>query len=322
MSRFTWHASHEQFPPGQLLDLAQQAEDAGFDGIFSSDHLQPWLPTQGQAGFLWTWLGAALARTSRTTFGAITVPGGWRYHPVIAAQAIATAASMFPGRLPWIALGSGEAVNEVPLGNSWPAKAERDRRLREGIAIIRRLLRGEEVEHHGVLDAAGARVWSLPEIPPALIGAALSAGTAEWLGSCADGLLTAGIDPKLLRPVAEAFRGGGGSGKPIHLKVDVSYAASAEDALRNAYREWRIVALDRETKADLVSPEQFRQRTETVTLEEVSSKVIVSNQPDHFVARLRELSEMGFETIDIHNVGPNQAEFIAVFGRHVLPALR
>jgi alkanesulfonate monooxygenase SsuD/methylene tetrahydromethanopterin reductase-like flavin-dependent oxidoreductase (luciferase family) len=86
-----------------------------------------------------------MAVTERLRFGLITVPGGWRYHPVILAQAVATLGEMFPGRLPWIALGSGEAINEAVTGGAWPEKAERNARLREGAEIMRALLAGETV---------------------------------------------------------------------------------------------------------------------------------------------------------------------------------
>src|SRR5687767_12187820 len=145
MTFYSFHASHEQFSPSALLRLAAAAEAAGFDSVFSSDHLQPWSPSQGESGFTWSWLGAALQATKALTFSAITVPIGLRYHPALLAQAIATLGEMFPGRLPWIALGSGEAVNEHLFGLGWPEKPERDRRLKEALGIVRELLEGRSV---------------------------------------------------------------------------------------------------------------------------------------------------------------------------------
>ena len=84
-----------------------------------SDHLAPWGVDQGESGYAWSWLGAALASTS-FSLGVVTAPGQ-RYHPVIAAQAIATLEEMFPDRF-WVALGSGEAVNEHVTGDPWPPK--------------------------------------------------------------------------------------------------------------------------------------------------------------------------------------------------------
>lgn len=47
MARIGFHASHEQFPPSELLRLVQLAEAAGFDCAMSSDHFRLWGPAQG-----------------------------------------------------------------------------------------------------------------------------------------------------------------------------------------------------------------------------------------------------------------------------------
>ena len=121
--RIGFHASHEQFPPSELLALARAAERAGFDCGMSSDHFRPWGAAQGHSGFAWSWLGAAMAST-RMPFGVISAPG-YRYHPAILAQGAATLAEMFPGRF-WLALGSGQRLNEDITGLAWPEKAERN----------------------------------------------------------------------------------------------------------------------------------------------------------------------------------------------------
>src|SRR5690349_22421621 len=144
MTRFAWHASHEQVPPDALLAAAQHAEQVGFPAAMSSDHCAPWSERQGQSAFAWSWLGAALQATG-LPFGVVNAPGQ-RYHPAIIAQAIGTLAAMYPGRF-WAALGSGEASNEHITGTGWPAKPVREARLRECVEIIRALLRGEEVSH-------------------------------------------------------------------------------------------------------------------------------------------------------------------------------
>src|SRR3712207_1221955 len=146
MVRVGFHASHEQFAPSELLRLVRAAERAGFDCAMSSDHFRPWGAAQGQSGFAWSWLGAALEAT-RLPFGVVTAPG-WRYHPAVLAQAGATLAEMYPGRF-WMALGSGEAINEAITGLPWPEKAERNARLEECAAVMRALLAGETVTHRG-----------------------------------------------------------------------------------------------------------------------------------------------------------------------------
>ena len=109
--------------------------------------------------------------------------------PAIIAQAAATLAEMFPGRF-WVALGSGQAINEHITGARWPTKAERNARLRECVDVIRALWAGETVTHHGRIHVDEARLWSLPEQPPRIIGPALSEETAEFVGGWADGFIT------------------------------------------------------------------------------------------------------------------------------------
>src|SRR5687767_3353420 len=157
MAAIGFHASHEQLPPSALLRAVRAAEEAGFDAAMCSDHFAPWSVRQGHSGHSWAWLGSALQATN-LTFGVVTAPGQ-RYHPAIVAQAIATLAEMHPGRF-WAALGSGEAMNEHITGDRWPDKATRDARLLECVEIIRALLRGDEVTHHGLVTVDRARLGS------------------------------------------------------------------------------------------------------------------------------------------------------------------
>jgi len=109
---------------------------------------------------------------------------------VISAHAMATVAAMFPGRLPWVALGSGEALNEHVTGDPWPSKPERMERLRECVEVMRALWRGEEVSHRGHVVVDRARLGSLPDRPPRLVAGAMSVKTAAWAVQWADGLIT------------------------------------------------------------------------------------------------------------------------------------
>lgn len=322
MIHCSYHASHEQFAPSELLTLATHAEAAGFDAVFCSDHLQPWAPSQGHAGHTWSWLGAALQATRRVSFSTITVPGGWRYHPVPLAQAIGTLGEMFPGRVPWIAFGSGEAVNERLVGADWPGKAERNERLRRGVQVVRALLAGERVSHDGTPRVEEARVWDRPAIPPRLFGAALSESTARWLGAWADGLLTLGRDLDALKRRIDAFREGGGEGKPVHVKVDVAWAESDAQALAEAHRQWRFNTLGSDVNASLRQPEDFESATRHVSPEELHAHVLASSDLGRHLAHLQACRALGVQSIDIHHVGLSQRPFIDAYGRHVLEALR
>src|SRR5687767_5635029 len=181
------HCSHEQIPPSRLLAHVREAEAAGFGAAMSSDHFSPWSERQGESGFAWSFLGAALQATE-LPFGVVCAPGQ-RYHPAIVAQAATTLCEMFPGRL-WVALGTGEASNEHITGERWPPKEARNRRLRECVDVIRALFAGETVSCDGLVRVDRARLYTLAPEPPPLIGPAVSVETAGWVGEWADGLVT------------------------------------------------------------------------------------------------------------------------------------
>lgn len=318
MSIIGFHASHEQIDPASLLKFVVQAEQAGFDAAMCSDHFAPWSERQGQSGFAWAWLGAALQATS-LPFGVVNAPGQ-RYHPAIIAQASATLEQMFPGRF-WMALGSGEAANEHITGERWPDKSARNERLGECVEIMRRLFAGEVVTHRGNVTVDRAKLWTRPANPPKMIGAAVSAETAQWVGGWADGLITINQPYDKLKRLIEAFRAGGGEGKPIFLQVHLSFAEDSQTALDVAYEQWRSNVFSPPMCWDLELPEYFDEASRFVRKEDMHASVVISHEPSRYVDVLGSLAEFGFEGLYLHHVGQDQSRFIDVFGEHVLPHL-
>lgn len=314
-----YHVSHEQFSPGTLLKLVQAAEAVGFDTALSSDHFHPWSRTQGQSGFAWSWLGAALQATT-LSMGVVCAPGQ-RYHPAIIAQAAATLAEMFPGRF-WLALGSGQRLNEGIVGSDWPTKEDRNERLIECAQIMRALWRGETVNHHGQIVIEEATLHTRPAAPPVLLGAALTPQTAEWLGGWADGMITISKPRQELQEIVAAFRRGGGEGKPIVLKVQIAYAENDEAARQGAWEEWRTTIFKSALLSELRTPEQFEAAAQFVTEDDLLQPVRVSADPQRHLQWLQEDLEMGFEQLILHNVHRDQQRFIGDFGEKVLPGLR
>jgi probable non-F420 flavinoid oxidoreductase len=312
------HCSHEQIPPSRLLMHVREAEAAGFGAAMSSDHFSPWSERQGESGFAWSFLGAALQATA-LPFGVVNAPGQ-RYHPAIIAQAAATLAELFPGRL-WVALGTGEASNEHITGERWPSKSQRNARLRECVDVIRALFAGEVVNHEGLVRVDRARLWTLPAQPPSLVGAAVTAETARWCGGWADGLVTINQPAETLKRVIAAFREGGGEGKPIYLQVHLSWAETDEGALRIAHDQWRTNVFSPPLCWDLETVEQFDLAAAHVRPEDLHQAVLVSSDPARHVGWLRELAGLGFEQIQLHHVGQDLRPFIDTFGERVLPQL-
>ncbi|WOD40210.1 TIGR03885 family FMN-dependent LLM class oxidoreductase [Nodosilinea sp. E11] len=319
MVQFSYHASHEQFPPSLLLTYAQQAEQAGFQAITCSDHFHPWSERQGESGFAWSWLGAAMQAAS-LPFGVVCAPGQ-RYHPAIIAQAAATLGEMFPDRF-WVALGSGQAMNEAITGPTWPIKAQRNARLKECVDIMRALWAGETVTHHGLVCVEEAKLYTRAAHPPQIMGAAITPKTAEWVGGWADGLITISHPHDKLRQVVEAFRRGGGEDKPMYLKVQLSYAEDDETALTGAYDQWRTNIFDSPVQTDFRHPQQFDAAASFVKPEDMYDHVRIAADPQQHIDWLQKDIDLGFETISLHNVNRGQQRFIDVFGEQILPALQ
>lgn len=323
MATLGFHASHEQIPPSRLLEAVIAAEAAGFGAAMCSDHFSPWSERQGESGFAWTWLGAALQATS-FSFGVVTAPGQ-RYHPAISAQAFAGLAELFPGRF-WAALGSGEAVNEHITGDGWPDKPTRDARLLECVDVIRRLLAGEDVTHHGLVTVDRARLWTLPaeqSYPlPQLLGAAVSAKTAGVVGGWADGLITIRQPIETLRQVIAGFREGGGEGKPVYIQQHLSYDPDQDRALELAHDQWRSNIFASSLAWDLERVEQFDAAAKYVRSEDMHEHVCISSDLGRHVGWIEELLDLDVDGVYLHHVGQEQQAFIDAFGDQVLPAVR
>ncbi|MHC9292938.1 TIGR03885 family FMN-dependent LLM class oxidoreductase [Mycobacterium sp. LTG2003] len=317
MTVIGFHCSHEQISPAQLLHDVQHAEQAGFTAAMSSDHFSPWSERQGESGFAWSFLGAALA-TTNLPFGVVNAPGQ-RYHPAIIAQAIATLAQMFPGRF-WAALGSGEASNERVTGEAWPRKDVRDQRLVECVDVIRRLLGGDEVSHDGLVHVNRAKLWTLPDTVPDLVGPAVTPETAARHAVWADGLVTVNQSKDALRKVLDAYRVAGGRG-PARLQIHLSWAPTDEQALAIAHDQWRSNVFSPPICWDLESVDAFDVVSAYVTPDQVMKSVNVSGDLGRHCQWLHEYIEQGWDELYLHFVGQQQRGFIDAFGENVLPQL-
>lgn len=313
-----YHASHEQLPPSALLEAVQDAERAGFDVAMCSDHFAPWGLAQGESGFAWSWLGAALATTS-LRFGIVTAPGQ-RYHPAILAQAVATLAEMFPGRF-WAALGSGEAINEHITATGWPPKPYREQRLRESADVMRRLIAGETVDHEGAVAVHAARVWSRPPVLPAFLGAAVSAETAAWAAEWAEGLITVGTDPAQVARVVGAYRDNGGRGD-VALQVHVCLAESRADGLAIVADQWRHATAPADRMWDIAQPEEFDRLADVGDLDKLDAAVVIEPDAGRMAERLAELAAAGVDELYLHEVGKDQRTFLHRAAAELIPALK
>jgi coenzyme F420-dependent glucose-6-phosphate dehydrogenase len=319
MMTIAYHASHEQFAPSDLLYYVQLAKQAGFTAITCSDHLVPWYPQQNNSGSCWPWLGAAM-QACQLPFSAVTTPG-YRYHPVILAQMIATIDEMFPGRFT-IAMGDGEALNETIVNVGWPNKEERMTRLELCIDIMRRLWRGETVTQQGALSVNHAKLYTVPNTLIPIFGAPLGEKTAQWLGKKVDGLITISQSLEKLRKIIQPFIYNGGEGKPLHLKVQVSYANTKDKARQLAWQEWRNAGIKESSLNDIGTPEEVEAAGANVSEDDVAREVICVAHLKDVIPYLEDYINLGFSLISLHNVNKEQVHFIQDFGKLILPHFR
>jgi coenzyme F420-dependent glucose-6-phosphate dehydrogenase len=315
----------EQFHPSEALELCACAEANGFDGIMASDHLQPWVPQQGQSAFVWSFMAACAERTKGDIGPGVTCPT-FRTHPVIIAQAAATMAAMYEGRF-WLGLGSGEAINEHVVAGYWPEAPERANRMFEAVEFMRALFTGKETRHSGAnFKIESIRLWTMPKEPPPIYVATSGPITARRTGQLADGLITVGAPKEKIDKLLKSFSEGrvrsgrdAGGGKKI-LQLHLSWAETDEEARQNALIEWPNGGM-KFPKQDIRSPLDFEQMAKMVRTDDFQGRMLMTADCEVHLKEIQKFVDMGFDQIYLHNVGRNQREWIEAFGRDVLPKL-
>ena len=325
-TRYFFGPAFEQFPPEDLLRQAIAAERAGFDGISASDHLQPWWEG-GEAGATWPVLGAIGQATERIPLGTGVTPTGARYHPAIIAQAWMTLERMNPGRM-FLGIGSGEALNEVPVGDEWPAPKDQIARMDEALGFIDRLWAGETVTDEGrFYTLRDCKLWTRSDRRPPIWVSAFGPQAAEVAGRRGDGLWTL-PDPESTPEVLEAYRraraqaGRDGDGEVVFQAL-WSWAESDEAAFEGA-RVWKgAQPEDHYTRDWHVPGSMYEHGEREMSDDEFGEQGIIGADPAHHVERIRALEELGATVIVLQNCsGADPHAAIETYAREVLPALK
>lgn len=324
-----YKASAEQFGPRELVEFAVVAEEAGFDSVVISDHFQPWRHTGGHSPFSFAVLAAMAERTERVRLGTSVVTPTFRYHPAIVAQAVGTLACLAPDRV-FLGVGTGESMNEVPLGIEWPETKERFARLKEAVTLIRELWTNERVTFEGQFyRTENATIYDRPEQAPPLYIAASGPAASRLAGRVADGFIcTSGkgmelyrdrLLPAVMDGVARAQRDPSEVELTIEVKVsfDTDYNRALEDT-----RHWAALALTPEEKMGIEDPVEIERRADALPIERAASRWIVSSDPEEHVAEIQRYIDLGFTHLIFHAPGPDQERFMRLYGEQILPRLR
>ncbi|SRR5579884_2516075 len=324
-----YKASAEQFGPRELLDFTVLAEESGFDSVWISDHFQPWRHTNGHAPSVFPWLGAAGQRTQRVILGTSVLTPTFRYQPAVVAQAFGTLGVLNPGRF-ILGVGSGESLNEVAVTDAdWPPAKERLARLREAVALIRKLWTDELVSFEGqYYRTRNATIYDRPDTPVPIYISAGGPVAAKFAGRAGDGFIcTSGkgdtlYRDQLLPSVEEGAKAANRDPESIErtIEIKVSFDTDRDRALADT-RIWAALALPAEDKVAIHDAREMERKAEEVA-DQAHRRWLVSNDVDEHLEQIRPYIELGFTHLVFHAPGDDQPRFLKLYSQEILPRIR
>lgn len=267
---------------------------------------------------MWGVLGGIAEATERLRVGtAVTCPLV-RVHPLIVAQAAATAAVQLEDRF-FLGLGSGEYLNEHVLGDPWPPAEVRLEQLEEAIDLIRTVWAGETESFRGAhYRVDEARLYTRPETPPPIYVAASGPRAARVAAERGDGIIGTSPDPEMLA----RFGAAGGAGRPRLGQLHVCVAASEEEGRVIAARCWPNAGLGGNLSWELKTPELVASAVEPLPRDARVGSATCGPDAEAHVAAIRAYLDAGYDHVWVHQVGADQEAFFSLYEREVLPALR
>ncbi|ODU11282.1 MAG: glucose-6-phosphate dehydrogenase (coenzyme-F420), partial [Pseudonocardia sp. SCN 72-51] len=316
--------------PRDLVEYAVRAEEVGLDSVWTSDHFLPWRHNGGHAPFALTWMAAVGERTQRVQIGTSVLTPTFRYNPAVIAQAFASMALMFDGRVA-LGVGTGEALNEIAVsGREWPEFKERFARLREAVRLIRALWTEESVSVEGdYYTLVDAQIYDRPKDPVPVYIAAGGPVVAKYAGRAGDGfictsgkgmdLYTEKLIPAVQEGAAAAERDTDGIDRMIEIKM--SYDRDADQALENC-RFWAPLSLTAEQKHSVDSASEMERLADELPIEQVAKRWIVASTPDEALEQIRPYVDAGLNHLVFHGPGHDQERFLSQFAEDILPRLR
>ncbi len=325
MTEFAYFCGHEQWQPEELVRHAVLAEEVGFDYLVVSEHFHPWVDDVGASGFAFSTIGAIAQATSRVEIATGVTTPLFRYHPAIVAQAAATLDRLSGGRF-HLGVGTGENLNEGPLGYEFPKYAERAARMTEAIEIMRRLLDGEKVTFEGhYYNTDRARLYSPPVSHVPIWLAAGAPKTSALAARMADGIITSVKDPAVTKEkVIEPARAAAVEAQrrtPWVLATRWSIFAHSDDEAWEALQAWR--GLRAPGRLNAVDPMELRIRADQMPRNEVLDQYSrVTSADDYVETYLPLVTEVDAKVVTIQTTSLDQESTIKMLGSDVLPRLR
>ena len=307
--------SSEEHGPNELVGQAQMAEEAGFEALWISDHFHPWNDVQGNSPFVWSTIGGIAATTGLPITTAVTCPTV-RIHPLIIAQAAATASLMTDGQFQ-LGLGSGEALNEHVLGDPWPNATKRLAMLKEAIELMRLMFDEDVVSFDGdFYTVDDARLYTKPDGRVPIYVSGFGNKAIDLAAEVADGFISTKLRPEDV----DRYRLQGGRG-PAQGGYKVSWAPTEDEGVKVAHEFWAHSQLGGELAQVLPSPKHFEQAAENADIQSAREHVVCGPDMDRHLKRILEYRDAGYDEIYISQMGRDQAGFFEAYQRDVLPQL-
>lgn len=325
MTKFAYFCGHEQWHPEQLVRHAVLAEKAGFDMAVVSEHFHPWVDDHSASGFAFSTIGAMAQATEKLSFATGVTTPLFRFHPAVVAQAAATLDRLSGGRF-HLGVGTGENLNEGPLGYVFPKYAERAARMAEALQIMRRLLDGEKLDFEGEYYRTDrAKLYSPPIGPVPIWMAAGGPKSAALAARLAHGVITsvkvpAETNEKVIEPAKRAAREAGRP-EPQVLATRWAIQAATDDEAWEVMLPWR--GLRAPGRLEAVDPAVLRERADELPREEVLGRYSMVTTPDEIVDTYAPLvTEVEADIVTIQIASLDQEATISMLGSEVLPRLR
>jgi alkanesulfonate monooxygenase SsuD/methylene tetrahydromethanopterin reductase-like flavin-dependent oxidoreductase (luciferase family) len=355
MTLLGYWASQEQYSMQNLLEFVVEAEKGGITSVLTSDHFHPWWHDNGFGNFTWVWLAAAAERTKKMKFTTGVTAAVYRYNPGIIAQAFASLDVLYPGRI-GLGIGTGEAMNEVPLGFDWPDAGIRLERTKESIQIINKLWKkkyqsqaliitdtergNEKCQNKGDDEDGGtdnnvnfdgkyfrlknARLYTPPSTDIPLYMAASGPDAIQVAAKYTNGLISTS-KPDNAKETFDIFdKAAAEKGKdPTILekiaKPKISYSEDYDEAVRSC-EFWRASLIENIFDLDISDPIKLQEKAkQEISDDKLKQSTLIVTKIDDVIKPIEGYFKSGFTQVFTHSTSPNEKEFIQKFTKGVLP---
>lgn len=326
-------------PVDEILKATRASEEAGFDSVWSGDHL---LHFPGRTvPEAWTILTAA-AMVSKRVFLGTCVTDPHRYHPAVMAQRLATIDQFSSGRV-ILGLGAGDAINLDPFGIGWRKPVSK---LVEAVKIMRRLWAGETFSYEGEFGKFKNAFLQIrpfqPKVP--IYFAAMRPRMLRLTGELADGWLPVALTPEMYRKrlklIEEAAKKTGRTATDIDpgLLVIASIADKAEDAYKQLDRAKTVLVPEvlKEAGYNIEFPKEFssysymdwmptREYVEYVARyikfvpTEAAIEFCIAGTARDCIDRIDELVKAGVKHFVLLDVSPDSSKLRQLYKKEIQP---